>query len=1015
MDVKNRTTNLAAKPMRLLVVEDSPQDAEIAVREIRRGGFDVTWKRLETAETMRAALREQTWDIILCDYQMPQFSGLAAIALLKETGTDIPMIIVSGAIGEETAVECMRSGANDYVMKGNLSRLVPAIERELMEAESRRERKRAEKSLQESELRYRTLFAQASIGTSILSSDGELVEINEAFARMHGYSVPEMLLMSLKDLDTPATFQHAPERIRRLFAGEVLNFDAEHYHKDGHLIPLEVSVSLISVGGESFMLSLHLDVTERKRAELLARERMKELQALYGLAEMAQREGITLEELYKEFTNILPKSWRYEEIACARLVIGDSEFRTENFAESPWMQSAPIKVNREVVGRIEVGYLEARPEEQEGPFLTEEKQLIDAVAEQLGRVTERKKAADKLSESEQKFRTYIEQAPLAVFVSDLEGRFLDCNPKTADMLGYEANALKKMSLTNIYAEEDRVAIQQALETLRQSGYVEGEFRIMRSDGTSVWILLNISLIQGTLALGYCTDITQRKMSEEAIANLSRHNELILSSTAEGILGVDLQGNHTFVNKAAAKILGYEAEELLGRPSHSIWHHTKPDGSPYPREECPILGTIREGNVHRNSTEVFWRKDGTCFPVGYTSTPIYDKGQVAGVVVTFMDITERKNSEYRLMKEVQRTKLLLELYLMAPQMADKELYDYVLEKTVNLTDSKIGFFHQVADGGKTIILTTWNAEALKSCTAAYDTHYPLEQAGNWVDCVRYKKPIIYNDFPNAPNQKGLPEGHAPIRRFMSIPVMDQDVRLIFGVGNKEEEYDDHDVAHLQLVAIELYKIIIARKAENDLKQSYSLLQESLAGAVQAMATVVESRDPYTAGHQRRVAELAHAIASEMRLPANQVDGIRMAAVIHDLGKIVVPAEILSKPTKLKNSELEIIKDHPQAGYEILKDIAFPWPIARIILEHHEKMDGSGYPNGSVGENTLLESKIITVADIVEAMASHRPYRPALGIDAALAEIEKNKGTLYDTDAVDKCLRLFREKGFKLEGA
>jgi putative two-component system response regulator len=142
---------------------------------------------------------------------------------------------------------------------------------------------------------------------------------------------------------------------------------------------------------------------------------------------------------------------------------------------------------------------------------------------------------------------------------------------------------------------------------------------------------------------------------------------------------------------------------------------------------------------------------------------------------------------------------------------------------------------------------------------------------------------------------------------------------------------------------------------------------------------------------------------------------MAAVIHDLGKMAVPAEILSKPTKLKKSEFELIKDHPQAGYEILKDIAFPWPIARIILEHHEKMNGSGYPNGLVGENILLESKILTVADVVEAMASHRPYRPALGIDAALAEIEKNKGTNFDATVVDACLSLFREKGFQLEGA
>jgi len=198
----------------------------------------------------------------------------------------------------------------------------------------------------------------------------------------------------------------------------------------------------------------------------------------------------------------------------------------------------------------------------------------------------------------------------------------------------------------------------------------------------------------------------------------------------------------------------------------------------------------------------------------------------------------------------------------------------------------------------------------------------------------------------------------------------------------------------------------------LEEALQNLRNTMGGIILAMSSVVESRDPYTAGHQQRVADLARAIASEMDLPAHQIDGIRMAAAIHDLGKMAVPAEILSKPTTLKKAEFELIQDHPQAGYEILKDIVFPWPIARIILEHHEKMDGSGYPNGLVGENILLESKIITVADVVEAMASHRPYRPALGIDAALAEIEKNKGTLYDTDAVDACLRLFREKGFKL---
>ena len=151
---------------------------------------------------------------------------------------------------------------------------------------------------------------------------------------------------------------------------------------------------------------------------------------------------------------------------------------------------------------------------------------------------------------------------------------------------------------------------------------------------------------------------------------------------------------------------------------------------------------------------------------------------------------------------------------------------------------------------------------------------------------------------------------------------------------------------------------------------------------------------------------------MNLPADQIDGIRMAAAIHDLGKISVPAEILSKPTKLTNIEFSLIKTHAQSGYDILKDIDFPWPIARMVLEHHERMDGSGYPNGLTGDNILMESRILAVADVVESMASHRPYRPSLGIEAALEEIEKNKGTLYDNAAADACLRLFREKGYQL---
>jgi len=197
-----------------------------------------------------------------------------------------------------------------------------------------------------------------------------------------------------------------------------------------------------------------------------------------------------------------------------------------------------------------------------------------------------------------------------------------------------------------------------------------------------------------------------------------------------------------------------------------------------------------------------------------------------------------------------------------------------------------------------------------------------------------------------------------------------------------------------------------------KQSADRLRKALGPTVHALAFTAEIRDPYTAGHQRRVADLARAIATEMGLTADQVDGIRMAGSIHDVGKISVPAEILSMPRKLTEIEFSLIKTHVQNGYEILKDIEFPWPVARMVLEHHERLDGSGYPNGLTGDKLLRESRIIAVADVVEAMASHRPYRPGLGIDVALDEISKNKGIIYDAEVADACLRIFREGRYKL---
>ncbi len=210
-----------------------------------------------------------------------------------------------------------------------------------------------------------------------------------------------------------------------------------------------------------------------------------------------------------------------------------------------------------------------------------------------------------------------------------------------------------------------------------------------------------------------------------------------------------------------------------------------------------------------------------------------------------------------------------------------------------------------------------------------------------------------------------------------------------------------------IVVSFKDITSLKAAQAELQLSSDRLRKTMGGIIQAMSLTIEKRDPYTAGHQRRVTKLCRAIATAMEFSWERIQGFRMAAAIHDLGKIRVPAEILSKPGHLTENEFGIIKTHPQIGFDILKGIEFSWPIAQIVFQHHERLDGSGYPQGLCGQDILLEARILAVADVVEAMSSHRPYRPALGLEKAIEEIRHQRGLLYDTDVVDACLKVLAE--------
>ena len=235
--------------------------------------------------------------------------------------------------------------------------------------------------------------------------------------------------------------------------------------------------------------------------------------------------------------------------------------------------------------------------------------------------------------------------------------------------------------------------------------------------------------------------------------------------------------------------------------------------------------------------------------------------------------------------------------------------------------------------------------------------------------------------------------------------------IIGIINLNRNTDDRPFKenHLKLLST------MANEAASVIENAnwYRDIHEGYLSIIQVLASTIEMKDPYTASHQKRVANLVHALAIEMGLSKGEIDGVHMAASIHDIGKIYVPAEILAKPGQLTQIEFSMIKEHPKVACDILKGIEFPWPVAQIVLQHHERLGGSGYPQKLSAEEIIMEAKVLGVADVVEAMASHRPYRAALGIDAALEEISKNRGVLYDTRVVDACLKLFYEKGFKLE--
>jgi PAS domain S-box-containing protein/putative nucleotidyltransferase with HDIG domain len=445
-------------------------------------------------------------------------------------------------------------------------------------------------------------------------------------------------------------------------------------------------------------------------------------------------------------------------------------------------------------------------------------------------------------------------------------------------------------------------------------------------------------------------IAERKAATEALRESEMRYRLLADYAQECIFLTDQNGNFKYVSPACFRISGYTPEEFMENSSlmFSIIH---PDDYP--------LYTSHITNLSENDKyELEYRiihHDGSIRWIGHYCNAMYDDNGVnIGRRGSNRDITERKESE-------QSLKLF------------RSLIDHATDGIEVVDPTTMRFLDINATECRVLGYT--REELLSMNIFDIDSGFTHETT-----------------------------------KAMTTQMQQSGTFTFEGVHRRKDGSTFPVEINASWIDFEKPYILSMARDITERKQAEKNLHDSLIGTVRAVSDIVEMRDPYTAGHQKRVAALACAIAHEIGMPPERIEGLQLAAMIHDMGKIQIPSEILSKPTQLSWIEFQLIQTHSEAGYEILKDISFPWPIAETIRQHHEKLDGSGYPHGLKGDEIRLEARILTVADIVEAMASHRPYRPALGIEVALEEIQSERGIKLDADVVDACISLFRENRF-----
>jgi len=575
------------------------------------------------------------------------------------------------------------------------------------------------------------LFIQSTLDAlpahiAILDKDGNILYVNAGWCHFadanqlndDDYGIGTNYL-EVCDRATGVSSQGADEvayGIRQIISGALDEFSTSYpCHGPTEKRWFRIRVSRFESDSGSRIVLQHENITTQRQVEKALKrrshqlgERVKELNCLYSISKIIEHPDTTLKETIQNIVDLIPSGWQYPEITVARVVLGDQVFESDNFAESPWQQTNNVTVFGQQIGQLQVYYLEEKPEQDEGPFLIDERHLISAITEHLGQLIERKQMDENLREREAQYRTLFESATDSIFLMQGD-RYIDFNPSTITMFG---------------CSREQITNQQPYK----------------------------------FSPPYQPDGTPSK----------------------------------------EKALNYIQEALDNNPQQFEWTHVKANGVPF-EAEVRLKRVDLRGEPH--------------------------------ILASVRDISERKKIDHERKLNESRLNSLLELSQKAHELSERDIVQHAIETAVSLTDSMIGYLHFVNPDQSTIQLVTWSEKTFDYCKIVSDSHYPLEQAGVWADCVRLGRPVIHNDYQNIPDKKGYPEGHAHLTRHASIPVYDREqISIILGVGNKTDDYDSSDILQMNLVGYQLVRILQRKRFEDDLR----IKDSAIASAINAVA-------------------------------------------------------------------------------------------------------------------------------------------------------------------------------------